>query len=416
MLYNYINNMSTNIFLDNAEAIVEKYTGEPPKGGNYRLNRMKRLMFYLGNPQDSYQTIHVAGTSGKTSTSYYVAALLKKSGYKVGLTVSPHIEKISERAQINLKTLGDSTYYKELEGFNNLVELSAIKPSRFEFLTAFAFYIFKKYQVEFAVVEVGLGGLLDATNVINRSDKICLITDIGIDHTKLLGNTIGSIAQQKAGIIQNNNQVFMYKQSNTVMKQIKNRCQKTNAILNVIDQDYIDAPEYAELPDFQKRNLNLAIKSIQSRITPQSVEFARNILIPGRREVIGNIILDGSHNVQKITKLVESLQNEQQKIVLLVSFGNSEKLRIQQKFNLLRRVGDEIIITKFTKGQDETRLSINPTKLAQYAKRSDFRKITTEVNSSKALELLRHKIGNDKIGLITGSFYLISKIRKEILL
>lgn len=130
-------------------------TGKPAP---YTLNRMFRLMKLLGDPQENYHVIHVAGTSGKTSTSYYLAALLAKSDKKVGLTVSPHVDEVNERLQINLKPLSEKDYTKALSEFLEIIHKARINPTYFELLIAFAFWEFARQKVDYAVVEVGLGG------------------------------------------------------------------------------------------------------------------------------------------------------------------------------------------------------------------------------------------------------------------
>ncbi|MCA9326649.1 hypothetical protein KC976_03555, partial [Candidatus Saccharibacteria bacterium] len=168
----------------------------------YTLDNMCALMDHIGSPQEKIRVVHVAGTSGKTSTSYYAAALLRAAGLQVGLSVSPHVDQINERLQINGQPLSEAEFCQVLTEFLNAIKDAPVKPSYFELLTAMAFWEYARRGVDAAVMEVGLGGLLDATNVISRRDKICLITDIGLDHTEILGDTLVEIAQQKAGIIQ----------------------------------------------------------------------------------------------------------------------------------------------------------------------------------------------------------------------
>ena len=138
------------------------------------------LMALAGNPQDRLKTVHIAGTSGKTSTSYYIAALLGAAGKTVGLTVSPHVDSITERIQINGQPLPDAEFCQELETFLDIVKQAPQPPSYFELLYAFALWVFGRRHVDYAVIETGMGGLYDATNVATRADKVCVITDIGL--------------------------------------------------------------------------------------------------------------------------------------------------------------------------------------------------------------------------------------------
>ena len=215
---------------EEAREVLAKFV--PSRGTTpYKLDNMRRLMTELGDPQNSYRVVHVAGTSGKTSTSYYVAALLGQTGKKVGLTVSPHVDEVNERLQVNLAPMPEVEFCSVLEEFLSVIEKSDIKPSYFELLVALAYWEFARQKVDYAVVEVGLGGLLDGTNVISRPDKVCVITDIGLDHTNVLGGDLTSIAYQKAGIITSHNPVFTYEQDQKVMQEIKKRCEIEHAQL-----------------------------------------------------------------------------------------------------------------------------------------------------------------------------------------
>ena len=408
-----------------ASAELNKYIPKAMITAPYSLDTISALMSFLDNPQDKIRVIHVAGTSGKTSTAYYTAALLEAAGHTVGLTVSPHVNNVGDRAQINLMSLPEDEYCQELSLFLNIVEQSNLQPSYFELLVGFAFWLFHKRGVDYAVVEVGLGGLLDGTNVINRSDKICVITDIGIDHTKLLGNTTAEIAWQKAGIIKPSNTVFIYHQPSGIMSQVEKKCELEKANLHVIEP-VENVNNLDTLPLFQKRNIFLAIQAVNyalirdfsQNLSDNQIKLATKTLIPGRMEVTKfrgkDIILDGSHNEQKIGALVESIRQQYpgQNLVLMVGFGNSEKSNMLEKMRLLRQLGSTIIITKFSKGQDEIRISVKPEVLAETARQAGFIDIIIEQDPIHALQKLADKITN--IGLVTGSFYLLMQVRPEI--
>lgn len=410
-----------------AKKVLYEYI--PSRAGvtKYNLDNMKKLMNFLGNPQDNLKVIHIAGTSGKTSTSYYVASLLLNAGHSVGLTVSPHIDEINERAQINLLSLPEKEYCAELSQFLNIIESSNLNPSYFELLIAFAYWLFAKRNMEYAIVEVGLGGLKDGTNVINRADKVCVITDIGLDHTKILGNTISEIAYQKAGIIQQNNTVFMYRQGSEVMDVIKKRSSRYNANKHIIEsanQNY-DIP--SSLPLFQKRNLNLAINTVNyvlnrdysKSLTATETQNASKVYIPGRMEVVNynnkTLIIDGSHNEQKISALVDSIKQQYpaESITLMVSFGENKHTSVLACLKLLHTISNTIILTSFDIGQDEIRNSINPAELATLAQEVGFIKIFTKSEPKQALDLLMEKTTG--IGLVTGSFYLLNHVREVVL-
>lgn len=159
----------------------------------------------IGNPQNKFKSIHVGGTNGKGSTSHMLAAVLQTQGYKTGLYTSPHLKDFRERIRINGKKISQ----KEVIDFikNNKSEIEAVEPSFFEVTVAMAFNHFAKHQVDFAIIEVGLGGRLDSTNIINP--EISVITNISFDHTNMLGNTLAEIATEKAGIIKKNTPVVI---------------------------------------------------------------------------------------------------------------------------------------------------------------------------------------------------------------
>jgi dihydrofolate synthase/folylpolyglutamate synthase len=406
-----------------AKDVLYKYIQSTSNITRYNLDNISKLMVYLDNPQDKFKVIHIAGTSGKTSTSYYVASLLRQAGYDVGLTVSPHIDEINERVQVNLLPLPEQEYCRELNIFLNIIKASNLNPSYFELLIAFAYWVFAKCGMEYAVVEVGLGGLMDGTNVINRNDKVCVITDIGLDHTKILGKTISEIAYQKAGIIQCNNIVFMYIQEEEVMAQVSNRCLDKKADLHVINSGYPNYSNFESLPLFQIRNLNLATQTVNyilsrdynKTLSSNEISNASNIYIPGRMEIVpyngGMLILDGSHNEQKISALVESMHQKfpSDSVGLLVSFGENKQTSVLACLKLLSKISSVIILTAFNLGQDEVRVSIRPDELAVYAREAGFATVIVESEPSRALELLSAE--NVDIRLVTGSFYLLNNIR-----
>ncbi len=401
--------------------VLGEFISPPDKTQAYNLDRMFQLMNTLGNPQDNLKVIHVAGTSGKTSTSYYIASLLHEAGYKTGLTVSPHIDEVNERAQINMMPLPETEYCHEFNLFMEILDGSTIKPIYFELVIAFSLWLFNKQKVDYAVVEVGIGGLIDSTNIINRPDKICVITDIGLDHTKILGSTIREIALQKAGIIKANNAVFMNRQSAEIMDIVKNQCASVIADLHIVEAE----PNMNSLPLFQQRNFGLAVqvadfvlaRDNHNKPSDEEIRIAADIVIPARMEAVKyhgkTIVLDGSHNEQKIEALVRSMKRRYpgKKIHLLVSFGYIEDKQdsILASLKLLLELGQNIVVTdyiynpKSSKGDDKTKL------LGEIAKQAGFQSITIEPDPTRAFNLFMND--PDEIGLVTGSFFLMNPVR-----
>ncbi|MEO8105585.1 MAG: cyanophycin synthetase [Candidatus Saccharibacteria bacterium] len=386
----------------------------------YTLDNMQNLMAYLGNPQEQYRVIHVAGTSGKTSTAYYAAALLHTAGYATGLTISPHVDLLNERLQIDGRPLPEAEFCAELGKFLELIEASPVQPSWFELLVAFAYWKFAASAVDYAVVEVGLGGLKDGTNVISRADKICILTDIGLDHTKILGRTTADIAFQKAGIIHTGNQVFSYRPTADVRAVIEQRVGRVQAHLTLVDPPTPDS--HSELPIFQQRNLQLARQAVNAALRRDgrpplsAAQLARAALtyIPGRMEIIKlagkTLILDGAHNAQKFQALSASLQARfpQQKIAVLAAFAEGDGQRLGGALPVISRFANDIIVTSFVSAKDYVRRSVDTSEVAAQAKAIGLR-VLVEPNSSAAFRRLLAR--SEPVLLVTGSFYLLNHIR-----
>ena len=386
--------------------------------GHYSLDRIRELMYRLGNPQNEVAVIHVAGTSGKTSTAYFIRAVLQKAGKKTGLTVSPHISSIAERAQINGANLPDKIYLHHINKFKKLIEkYPDIQPTYFELVIAFAYWLFAKEKVDYAVIETGLGGLYDATNIVERADKVCVITPIGYDHTEVLGETLQEIATQKAGIIQPNNHVVLSAQNEALMSVFSEVAARKNAEIH--PQELSSIPAF--LPNFQIGNWQLAYTTynlLRTRtdklpvLSKEQLDECARKAPPGRYEIYhvrGKIIiLDGAHNQQKLQGLLTSLPRQfQTGNTWVVALVGNDTARIAQSAALLRTIPVEFICTEFSTGQDiKARQSIPAKELAELLPAAHAR---VERDVQKALEMALAST-HDYI-VITGSLYLISQIR-----
>lgn len=388
----------------------------------YTLDRMQRLVMALGNPQDKLRVIHVAGTSGKTSTAYYIAALLKAAGKRVGLTVSPHIDEVNERLQIDLEPLPEQAFCRVFTEFVELIKQTGIKPTYFELLVALAYWYFARQKVDYAVIEVGLGGLLDGTNVVNRADKVCVITDIGLDHTSVLGKTLGEITAQKAGIIHPHNAVFSYQQGGEVMAVIREVSRQQQAELHEVRSPSTDMLP-TDLPLYQQRNWYLArhvFDHVAERdglptLSPTDLQKTTQTPIPARMELIKRaghtLVIDGAHNGQKLAALGASLEEMfgDQKIAVLFNLVQSSQLRLRTSLKALTAFADHLIITSFEAQQDFLRQSMNPRKVAEACRQLGFTDIEIVTNPPEAYQLLLKR--PEPIRVVTGSFYLLNHIR-----
>ena len=395
----------------------------PARETKYTLDRMYKLMDFLGNPQDKLKIIHVAGTSGKTSTCYYVAALLHAAGYKVGHTVSPHVSEVNERLQINLVPLSESEFCHELSEFLELITKSGLQPSYFELLVALAYWEFVRQKVDYAVVEVGLGGLKDGTNIIDRKDKVCVVTDIGFDHVKVLGNTLTEIASQKAGIIQPGNKVFSYSQSPEIMQVIKKRCSEQQARLNIVKAQSL-TPDFDFLPLFQKHNFGLAqmvTSYVLSRdghapLINQQLLRAAKTRIPARMEIFRykgkTIIIDGAHNAQKLHALIKSIQAKfpGQSAAVLISFSAlNADTRMEKGLQEITNLASYVIATEFATTQDMYQQSVDSETIKQASRAIGFNNVEIIRKPEEAFVNLLAR--PESLLLVTGSFYLLNHIR-----
>jgi dihydrofolate synthase/folylpolyglutamate synthase len=402
------------------------------------LRRIENLLKKIRNPEKKFKSIHVGGTSGKGSTAFYVSRLLQYSGYKVGLHVSPHLLYIGERMQIN----GKSIPVKRLVALVNEIKpvVDEIKskqphltPSYFEILVALSFLYFAKEKVDIAVVEVGLGGRLDATNVLQP--EVSVITNIGLDHTDILGNTLEQIAREKAGIIKIRVPVVtgasgsalkvieeVAKSKDSLLIKLNTRSFKfTPNIDMVIDTSiYIDIYRYSR----NKAVLEcmfmavLAVLEAKMKISEGVLKRAFSVGFGGRfEEIEKNIILDGAHNVQKIKALINYLRmskvkGQKFKMVLVVAFKKGKDWKKIVDLLIKNLPIRKVFATEFLSTTDMGRYaSVDAEEISRYlVKDKELKtKIRAMKNSQKALfSALNDKKENDLV-LVTGSLYLVGE-------
>ncbi len=392
-----------------------------------KLERTLHLLGAVGDPHKALRIVHVAGTSGKTSTSYYMTELLKAAGKKVGLTVSPHVDSVNERVQVDGQPLPEEKFCSWLGEFLDKVDDIARSdpPSYFELLAAFAFWVFKKEGVDYAVLETGLGGLYDATNVADRQDKVCIITDIGFDHMHVLGDTLPKIAAQKAGIIHDQNHVFMYGQAASIMRPIRARAKQYHAHLHVLDEQRTRQmwhKELTDMADYQQRNWLLAHEaylSIEHRdglngLTASQLAETQAVRIPGRMDVtkVGRktVIMDGAHNTQKMTAFINSFQRlyPGTKPAVLLSLKDNKEYR--DLIPLLRPFSSRIITTTFQASQDMVARPLDPDLLAEsFRQAGNPPEVKVIPEAQQAYQALLDS--PEEICVVTGSFYLLNQLR-----
>ena len=286
------------------------------------LNHTSLLLKFLNNPQDNFKTIHVAGTNGKGSTAAIISSILIANSYKVGLYTSPHLINFNERIRVNGLTITD----EEIISFMKHVEpaINEIKSTFFEVTTAMAFHYFNNNDVDIAVIETGLGGRLDSTNVINPS--LTVMTPISLDHRDILGETIEKIAEEKAGIIKRGVPLITANQVNNVSKILEKRVREKESVMHICPN-----PESVKLSsggttfevngnnfntsligNYQAQNASLAIATIKlfnSSISYETINKGlRNVYWPGRLQLVADkIYYDVAHNENGVKSVLNNL-------------------------------------------------------------------------------------------------------------
>ncbi|MBP6577745.1 MAG: bifunctional folylpolyglutamate synthase/dihydrofolate synthase [Chryseobacterium sp.] len=299
------------------------------------LENIKKLCDFFGNPQDKIKTIHIGGTNGKGSTSNMLASVLQESGYKTGLYNSPHLVDFTERIKINGENCDKEFVYDFIQKLKELP--SEIQPSFFEFTTIMAFEYFFQKKVDYAIIEVGLGGRLDSTNIIKP--LISAITNVQLDHQDLLGETIEEIAFEKAGIIKEKIVVTSGEEKDAVKKIIINKAKEMNA--EFIDATTIESSLESDLKGkYQKKNIRVVLALVDElrrqnlTITDENVKsgllnVSKNTNFIGRWfEFSQNplTICDTGHNKAGLEEVFNQLKDYSQHKHIVLGFVNDKKI------------------------------------------------------------------------------------------
>ena len=317
----------------NYQEALDYINGVSWLGSKPGLERVSELLYRLGSPQNKLRFIHVAGTNGKGSTCAMLASVLKKAGLVTGLFTSPFVDRFNERMQVNGNDIPDAELASVVEEIRPHADAMEDHPTEFEMMAAAAFLWFEHRGCDAVVCEVGLGGRLDATNVIPCQD-CCVITNIGLDHTAILGDTLSEIACEKAGIIKEGSRVVLYQQSGEVTEVIRDICWERGAELTVPDFDDI-VPEFDSLSGqvFSYRGSSYAIPLLGEHQLKNAVTVIETVSVlrelgyeiddsaleaglysvvwPARFELLREdeppFVVDGGHNPQCAAALRECL-------------------------------------------------------------------------------------------------------------
>ena len=397
------------------------------------LHKIARLLEPFDNPQDKIKVIHIAGTNGKGSTAAIIESILIEHGFKVGLYTSPHLVRFNERIRINKKEISDEDIIKYTEKLRPIEEKITLKDpvTFFDFTTAMAYLYFFDNQVDYAIMEVGLGGTLDSTNILKKPE-IAIITNISKEHEQFLGDTISKIAKEKAGIIKENIKVVTGEEKIEALKVIKKISDEKKSKLFILDEcckierfngsfNYYGLKNnFKELKlnlfgEHQIKNASLAILSTEV-IDSFNINYKKlkkallNVKWEGRFEIVSKnpfFIIDGAHNPAGAKILADNLKKfNYEKLILIMSIMEDKDL--EKIFSYLASLSDILVLTKAE--IDRASNIDNLEKVAKkYCKKIfKFEKILDAVNFS-----LDKACKNDLI-CFTGSLYAVGDFKKLI--
>ncbi|MFC2130765.1 bifunctional folylpolyglutamate synthase/dihydrofolate synthase [Bacteroidota bacterium] len=417
--------------MNKKEEILNKLFSLQRFGIKPGLERTVKLLEYTGNPHLRFPSIHVAGTNGKGSVCSMIASILMEAGYKVGLYTSPHLVRFNERIRINENELSDDEMVELAEKL--LTGKEKWECTFFEITTVMAFEYFARNNVDIAVIETGMGGRFDSTNVL--TPLVSIISNISHDHKEYLGNTLEEIAYEKAGIIKENTPVIIT-DNNKAIKQIFEQKAKEERAEMIYCHDFCSCEEHRYNPDFtqtisiktlknlyenislslagshQQQNLYGAICTIeiisgkfpveQENVNNGLANIKKNTGIRGRIELLSDnppIILDTGHNPGSMTKLIETLKLHRPDINNWnFVYGAMADKDIPEVLKIIKPVCDEIILT-----QPKIDRAIELNILSDYANKNNLR-ITHSFNNVS--DAVKFAINSGKPTVITGSFYL----------
>jgi len=403
---------------------------------HYDLRRMDELLARLGNPHLNTSTVHIAGSKGKGSVAAMITSILAAAGYKAGLYTSPHLHVFNERIRVNDRLISDEEIITLVEKLKPEVKKVNDKATygtltTFEVITALGFSHFRNEKVDAQVIEVGLGGRLDATNVVRP--KVCVITSISLEHTDVLGNTLAEIAREKAGIIKPGGIVVSSPQDDEVTSVIKQACYTCNTPMIKVGEDItwkdLEFDSFGQsftlkgrassykvsiplLGQYQLENTAAAVTAIELLIDrgfsipgEAIVRGLAKVNWPGRLQVLNRhplVVVDGAHNPYSARKLREALEQYFKFDRGILIIGASSDKDIAGMIRELAPVFDRAIVTR----------SIHPRAMSTDKIVDEFKRKNMEVqvtdDISNALPLALSMAGENDIICVTGSLFVVA--------
>jgi dihydrofolate synthase / folylpolyglutamate synthase len=408
---------------------------------NFDLDRMRTLLRRLGNPQDSFKSVHVAGTKGKGSTCTMIASMLQATGYRVGLYTSPHLVDVRERICINGEMISQSEFAHLVRLMEPIIRRMKPAPSYFDVLTAIAFKYFEDKKVDIAVVETGLGGRLDSTNVIKP--EVTAITSISKDHMAQLGPTISRIAEEKAGIFKAGIPAITVVQDPEAEVVLKRVADKVGAPLDItgksIEFSYrfessrmlgphnrvcLTTPnsrfEHLAVPLFgehQAINCGLALSVIDRlKVRGMAISDARAMeglaktTISGRMEMLSQtprVIADGAHNAASLDALIRAIGQHIPYDSMVVIFGCCADKDVAGMLERIAAGADKVIFTRVNNIRSADPAELSARYIEQYGKMAQVAPTLAD-----AMAIAHRAVTKEDLICITGSFYLVGEAKK----
>lgn len=410
-------------------------------GSNYGLERTYKLLEHLGNPERDLKLIHIAGTNGKGSTTSMITEILMGEGYKVGMYTSPFIEEFEERIQINRNNIPKESLAILMDeikvAVDKVIEAGYNHPTEFEIITVLMLLYFKKENIDFGVIEVGLGGTLDSTNVIKPIIQV--ITSISFDHTNLLGNTLEKIAREKSGIIKKGIPTVIYPQQEEVLKVIKNKCFEMDSELYIANNENLKFENIVNLDkpyqllkynnqidillpllgEHQIINLSVAMQTIEVLNNKNIIDISianivksiKNVSWKGRLEVLSNnpyVVIDGAHNIQGIKTLSRNIKKYFKYENLYLILGILADKDVEEMIKIITPMAKKVysVTPNSIRGELAESLKDEVSKFNKNCKAFDK-------YEEAYLEALNDASEKDLI-LASGSLYMIGDMRKII--
>jgi dihydrofolate synthase/folylpolyglutamate synthase len=410
---------------------------------NFDLERMRTLLKKLGNPHQQFRSVHVAGTKGKGSTCAMVASMVQAAGYKTGLYTSPHLNDIRERFQINGEMISQADFARLVKQIEPIVARMRPTPTFFDVLTAMAFKWFAEQKVELAVVETGLGGRLDSTNVLKP--EVSAITSISKDHMAQLGNTVAKIAEEKAGIFKTGVPAVTVQQDPEVEVVLKRVAESVGTPLDIagksiefsyrFESSRLQGPhnriclstpnskfEHLAVPligEHQAINCGLALSIIDRLKTrglvisdARAMEGLSKTFVPGRMELLSQmprILVDCAHNAASVDAMMRAIGQHIPYDSMVVIFGCCADKDVSGMLERITSGADKVIFTKVNNIRSSDPSELAAQYIEQYGKMAQVASTLED-----ALAIAYRAVTKEDLICITGSFYLVGEAKKVI--